>query len=228
MGNKTQTNTYTDKNQPIHLMYSRLKHASYASILNSPNRSTSPTNWEHFVDPTRVEEFDREVLEEAKHEQDIFDDQILTSIFHWHPDQYHEQANVSDVQPKLLKRKTVRFQEKTEIRMIQHRLHQSLSIEEEKRVLSKKTVDEIFSNDTCVSDEELLKSTSAIFSMNFEDSNSSSCSDSDDSSNTHSSSGYNGSHRTSTTSLKTPSYSFNVNVQSFVPGRNMYATNLKL
>merc|ERR1711881_92695 len=225
MGRHRQIHILMYKNQPILNMYSRLNHTSYASVLN-PSRSTSPTNWEHFVDPTRVEEFDREVLEEAKHEQDIFDDQILTGIFHWHPDQYQEQT--VDVQPKLLKRKTVRFQEKTEIRMIQHRLHQSLSIEEEKRVLSKKTVDEIFSNDTCVSDEELLKSTSAIFSMNFEDSNSSSCSDSDDSSNTHSSSGYNGSHRTSTTSLKTPSYSFNVNVQSFVPGRNMYATNLKL
>merc|ERR1711881_558039 len=225
MGRHRQIHILMYKNQPILNMYSRLNHTSYASVLN-PSRSTSPTNWEHFVDPTRVEEFDREVLEEAKHEQDIFDDQILTGIFHWHPDQYQEQT--VDVQPKLLKRKTVRFQEKTEIRMIQHRLHQSLSIEEEKRVLSKKTVDEIFSNDTCVSDEELLKSTSAIFSMNFEDSNSSSCSDSDDSSNTHRSSGYNGSHRTSTTSLKTPSYSFNVNVQSFVPGRNMYATNLKL
>merc|ERR1711881_236042 len=227
MGRHRQIHILMYKNQPILNMYSRLNHTSYASVLN-PSRSTSPTNWEHFVDPTRVEEFDREVLEEAKHEQDIFDDQILTGIFHWHPDQYQEQT--VDVQPKLLKRKTVRFQEKTEIRMIQHRLHQSLSIEEEKRVLSKKTVDEIFSNDTCVSDEELLKSTSAIFSMNFEDSNSSSCSDSDDASS-HSSSGYNGSHRTSTTSLtttKTPSYSFNVNVQSFVPGRNRYATNLKL
>merc|ERR1711981_376842 len=224
--NKTHTHKRRIQTDKIYSM------KSYADTVASP-----ATNWEEYVDPTREEEFDNEVLKAAKHEQDLFDDRVLTGMFHWHPDQYQEQVSNANLEPKILKRKTVRFQEKAEIRLIQHRLNQSLSIDEEKHVLSKQTVDDIFSNDTCVSDDELLKSTSAIFSMNFEDS-SSSCSDSDtdsaSSSNQNNSSGYNSSShqttntRTNLTATKSSSYSFNVNVQAFVPGQNRYASNLKL
>lgn len=54
-------------------------------------------NWNSFVDPRTEQRFDRKVkqryMSNWEHEQDIFDDELLKSMFHWNPDHYSKLPN---------------------------------------------------------------------------------------------------------------------------------------
>jgi len=54
-------------------------------------------NWNSFVDPRTEQRFDRKVkqryMSNWEHEQDVFDDELLKSMFHWNPDHYSKLPN---------------------------------------------------------------------------------------------------------------------------------------
>jgi hypothetical protein len=59
--------------------------------------SVNEVNWNSYVDPRAEEKFDRKVEQRYKPqwalEQDIFDDELLKSMFHWNPDHYNKLPN---------------------------------------------------------------------------------------------------------------------------------------
>jgi hypothetical protein len=81
------------------------------SILNNPNINNMDTifeetrneleilemNWNSFVDPRRAQGFDRKVKQRYERkwedEQNLFDDEMLKSMFHWDPDHYSKMPN---------------------------------------------------------------------------------------------------------------------------------------
>jgi len=54
-------------------------------------------NWNSFVDPRRAQGFDRKVKQRYERkwedEQNLFDDEMLKSMFHWNPDHYSKMPN---------------------------------------------------------------------------------------------------------------------------------------
>jgi hypothetical protein len=54
-------------------------------------------NWNSFVDPRTEQRFDRKVkqryMSNWEHEQDVFDDELLKTMFHWNPDHYCKLPN---------------------------------------------------------------------------------------------------------------------------------------
>lgn len=54
-------------------------------------------NWNSFVDPRRAQGFDRKVKQRYERkwedEQNLFDDELLKSMFHWNPDHYSKMPN---------------------------------------------------------------------------------------------------------------------------------------
>ena len=67
------------------------------TIVEENDRQIKSVNWNSFVDPRNEEHFEKKVVQYLLpnwvHEQDVFDDQLLKSMFHWNPDHYNKLPN---------------------------------------------------------------------------------------------------------------------------------------
>jgi len=70
---------------------------SMDTIAEEDDRQIKSVNWNSFVDPRNEKHFEKKVVQYLlpnwEHEQDVFDDQLLKSMFHWNPDHYNKLPN---------------------------------------------------------------------------------------------------------------------------------------
>jgi len=67
------------------------------TIAEEDDRQIKSVNWNSFVDPRNEQHFEKKVVQYLlphwEYEQDVFDDQLLKSMFHWNPDHYNKLPN---------------------------------------------------------------------------------------------------------------------------------------
>merc|ERR1712066_83809 len=70
---------------------------SILTSLNNMDTIKEENDWDTFVDPRYEQRFEKKVVQYLlpnwEHEQDVFDDQLLKSMFHWNPDHYNKLPN---------------------------------------------------------------------------------------------------------------------------------------
>jgi len=67
------------------------------TITEENERQMKSVDWNSYMDPRYEEKFEKKVnqylLPNWEHEQDVFDDEMLKSMFHWNPDDYCKLPN---------------------------------------------------------------------------------------------------------------------------------------
>jgi hypothetical protein len=60
-------------------------------------QQTESVNWNSYIDPRNEQQFEKKIVQYLlpnwEHEQDLFDDELLKSMFHWNPDDYCKLPN---------------------------------------------------------------------------------------------------------------------------------------
>jgi len=138
-----------------------------------------------FVDPRYEQRFEKKVVQYLlpnwEHEQDVFDDELLKSMFHWNPDDYCKLPNKTR-RNRNRKRNSNSFASRPNLE-IDNSIPESikqfgpppgltkqhLTYEKPAAVISDSDSDSknFRSNSPIPSDEELLKNRSAIFATDF-------------------------------------------------------------
>lgn len=151
------------------------------TIVEENDRQIKSVNWNSFVDPRNEQHFEKKVVQYLlpnwEQEQDVFDDQLLKSMFHWNPDHYNRLPNKtrrnrnrntnSFVSRSNLEKKNSipesikKFGPPPGLTKPVH--HKKLSIPSDSDSDSKN----FRSSSPIPSDEELLKNRSAIFATDF-------------------------------------------------------------
>jgi len=167
------------------------------TIVEENDRQIKSVNWNSFVDPRNEQHFEKKVVQYLlpnwEHEQDVFDDQLLKSMFHWNPDHYNKLPNKTK---RNRNRNTNSFASRSTLEMENNSIPESikqfgpppgltkLPVQHKKkpRIPSDSDSDSknFRSSSPIPSDEELLKNRSAIFATDF---SSDSCFSSDNENN---------------------------------------------
>jgi len=67
------------------------------TITEENERQRKTEDWNSYIDPRNEAKFEKKVnqylLPNWEHEQDVFDDEMLKSMFHWNPDDYCKMPN---------------------------------------------------------------------------------------------------------------------------------------
>jgi len=67
------------------------------TITEENEKQMKSVDWNSYIDPRNEEKFEKKVtqylLPNWEHEQDVFDDEMLKSMFHWNPDDYCKLPN---------------------------------------------------------------------------------------------------------------------------------------
>merc|ERR1712066_306448 len=68
-----------------------------ATITEENEKQIKSVNWNSYIDPRNEHQFEKKVVQYLlpnwEHEQDLFDDELLKSMFHWNPDDYCKLPN---------------------------------------------------------------------------------------------------------------------------------------
>merc|ERR1712066_898114 len=68
-----------------------------ATITEENEKQIKSVNWNSYIDPRNEHQFEKKVVQYLlpnwEHEQDLFDDEMLKSMFHWNPDNYCKMPN---------------------------------------------------------------------------------------------------------------------------------------
>jgi len=192
------------------------------TIVEENDRQIKSVNWNSFVDPRNEEHFEKKVVQYLLpnwvHEQDVFDDQLLKSMFHWNPDHYNKLPNKTR---RNRNRNTNSFTFRSSLEMENNSIPESIkefgpppgltrfSVQHNKKLSVSSDSDSdsknFRSSSPIPSDEELLKNRSAIFATDF---SSDSCCFSSDNENSDS-------KKEKSSSL--PNFKLNPTAQVFLP-----------
>ena len=171
---------------------------SILTSLNNMDTITEENDWDTFVDPRYEQRFEKKVVQYLlpnwEHEQDVFDDELLKSMFHWNPDDYCKLPNKTRRNRNRNRNSSNSFASRHNLEIDNSvpesikqfgpppGLTKQLQTYEKPAVISDSDSDSrnFRSNSPIPSDEELLKNRSAIFATDF---SSDSCCFSDNESN---------------------------------------------
>merc|ERR1712066_495686 len=156
-----------------------------ATITEENEKQIKSVNWNSYIDPRNEHQFEKKVfqylLPNWEHEQGLFDDELLKSMFHWNPDDYCKLLNKTR-RNRNRNRNSNSFVSRNNVEMDNNAIPESIKkfgpppgltkqpFNYEKPSISDSDSDsKNFRNSSSPipSDEELLKNRSAIFATDF-------------------------------------------------------------